>query len=331
MKKIGALLFASLTVLFGCGGSVKNSSEEKSVANQATTARPAFNADSAYHYIDAQVAFGPRVPDSKSHEKCATYLANSLERMGADVLIQEGEVVLFNKKRIACKNIIGQFDKSNPNRIVLFSHWDSRPFADMERDEALRMKPIDGASDGASGVGVLMEIARLYGKSKASIGIDIVFLDVEDYGQPHFVKSEYQENSWCLGAQFWANNLNKSNYMPRYGILLDMVGAKDALFYKEGYSMQYAPQVVEKVWQTAASLGYGSRFVYDMGGTITDDHVYVNSIAGIPTIDIIQYDPSSSTSFGTYWHTHQDNMSIIDKGTLTAVGETLLEIIYTEK
>lgn len=331
MNKVYSIIIAIVFVLAGCGGSSKSTPETKVIVAQATVKRTAFNADSAYKYIETQVAFGPRVPESKSHAQCATYLANTLERLGADVLIQEGEVELFNKKKVGCKNIIGQFDKANPNRIVLFSHWDSRPFADMEKGEALRMKPIDGASDGASGVGVLLEIARQIAKTKASIGVDIIFLDVEDYGQPHFIETDYQEHSWCLGAQFWANNLDMRNYMPRYGILLDMVGAKDAQFFKEGYSMQYAPQLVEKVWKTAASLGYSGRFVYEQGGTITDDHLYVNSIAGIPTIDIIQFDPASSTSFGTYWHTHQDNMSIIDRNTLSSVGETLLEVIYAEK
>ncbi len=292
---------------------------------------PDFNADSAYEYTAKQVAFGPRVPTTKAHAECVKYLSSTLKRMGASVTVQEGEVTLFDKNRVICKNIIGQFNKENPNRIVLFSHWDSRPFADQDKNISMRMVPIDGASDGASGVGVLLELARNIGHVNTAIGVDIIFLDVEDYGKPNFIKGEPAEDSWCLGTQYWGKNIDKNNYAPRFGILLDMVGAKDAMFYKEGYSMQYAPQIVDRVWKTASLLGYGNRFVYEDGSTITDDHVYVNSLTGIPTIDIIQFDPQTNTSFASYWHTHQDNMSIIDKNSLQAIGQVLMQVAYSEK
>ena len=328
---IRAFLLLIPTIILSCTSKGTTQTANTTSIAVETANVPVFNADSAYKYVATQVEFGPRVPETKEHAKCASYLANSLERFGADVLIQEGEVTLYNKKKINCKNIIGQFNKKNPNRVVLFAHWDTRPYADQASGPIEQLQPIDGASDGASGVGVLLEIARQLGKSSSTVGVDIIFFDVEDYGQPHFAKQEYQEHSWCLGAQFWGNNLDMTNYSPRYGILLDMVGAKDALFYKEGYSMKYAPAVVEKVWNTASQLGFGNFFIHENGSTITDDHLYVNSLTGIPTIDIIQFDPQSNTSFGEYWHTHNDNMSIIDRTTLNAVGQTLLQVIYSEK
>lgn len=325
------IILAIAPFLICCNSQTTQTANSNTQTNIELIKTPVFNADSAYDYTAKQVAFGPRVPTSKAHEGCAKYLAAKLKQLGADVTIQEGEVMLFDKNRVTCKNIIGQFNKANPNRVVLFSHWDSRPFADQDENISMRNVPIDGASDGASGVGVLLELARNLGKESATIGVDIIFLDVEDYGQPQFSKLPPNEDSWCLGTQYWGKNIERNNYSPRFGILLDMVGAKDAMFYHEGYSMQYAPQVVEKVWKAASALGHGNRFVYENGGTITDDHVYVNQLTAIPTIDIIQYDPASNTSFGTYWHTHKDNMSIIDKNTLSAVGQTLMQVIYSEK
>ena len=332
LKFIPIIITSLLVSCVGKSTQPTNQSEAtaKSV-NQLVVTVPIFNADSAFDYTAKQVAFGPRVPLSKAHLQCVKYLSDKLKQLGAEVIVQEGEVTLFNKEKVNCKNIIGQFNQANPNRIVLFSHWDSRPFADQDENVMMRNVPIDGASDGASGVAVLLEIARNLGKQPSSLGVDVVFLDIEDYGQPDFLNLPPAEESWCLGTQYWGKKVDKSNYAPRFGILLDMVGAKDALFYKEGYSMQYAPQVVDLVWRTASDLGFGNRFINDNGGTITDDHVSVNQLAGIPTIDIIQFDPTSNTSFGKYWHTHQDNMSIIDKNTLSAIGQTLMQVIYSEK
>lgn len=327
--------FVIVSILVSCSGNSAPSSQgAQSTATplaQGLVNAPVFNADSAYEYTAKQVAFGPRVPASIAHEACAKYLVAKLKQFGAEVGVQEGEVTLFDQNKVICKNIIGQFNKANPNRIVLFSHWDSRPFAEMDESVLMRNVPIDGASDGASGVAVLLELARNLNQTASAIGVDIVFLDVEDYGQPHTSTLTPVEDSWCLGSQYWGKNIDNANYAPRFGILLDMVGAKDALFYKEGYSMEYAPQVVAKVWKAADSLGFGNRFVNESGGTITDDHVYVNQLTGIPTIDIIQFDPASNTSFGTFWHTHKDNMSIIDRNTLSAVGQTLMQVLYSEK
>ncbi len=325
------LLFITLTTLVGCNSNnanTKNSGESRK--NKKTVHVPVFNADSAYLYVDKQVAFGPRVPNTKAHIKCADYLSSKLKEFGADVIVQEAKLKAFDDKILNAKNIIGQFNPQIKNRVMLFAHWDSRPFADHSKDPERRNEPILGANDGASGVGVLLEIARCLQHDTLPIGIDIIFFDAEDYGIPDHLDVPWKPDTWCLGSQYWSKNPHTPNYYAQYGILLDMIAAPQATFYQEQQSIQFAPRVVKKVWNTANDLGYGNHFIYEKGGAITDDHVYVNNIRGIPCIDIIQFDPSTDSSFGSYWHTHNDNMNVIDKNTMKAVGQTLLHVIYNE-
>ena len=288
---------------------------------------PAFDADSAWVFVENQVKFGPRVPNSEAHVACGNYLTSELKRFGAQVYEQEATLTAYNGTQLKAKNIIGSYNPENSKRVLLFAHWDSRPYADHDKDPANHKKPIDGADDGASGVGVLLEIARKFSIKSPAIGIDIIFFDAEDYGTPEFVK-EYKENTWCLGAQFWAKNPHVKGYKADFGILLDMVGAKNASFFKEATSMRYAPQIVEEVWSTARDLGYGKFFINAEGGAITDDHQYVILGRNIPCIDIIYTDPESDNGFGPHWHTQNDTMDNIDRETLKAVGQTVLQVVY---
>ncbi len=179
-------------------------------------------------------------------------------------------------------------------------------------------------------MGVLIEIARLLEKEQIPLGVDVVFFDSEDYGQPDFSDLPSKQNTWCLGSQHWARSVKDHPIKPMYGILLDMVGAKDAMFTMEGTSMNYARPIVKKVWATAQRLGYGGYFKNQVTKPIIDDHLYVNGIANIPTIDIIQYEPESETNFGHYWHTQDDDMDVIDRATLKAVGHTVIQVLYEE-
>jgi hypothetical protein len=324
------ILIALLVLAFlGCASPSKDNSKQAVEVKQIEV--PAFNADSALLYVQKQVEFGPRVPNTDAHAKCAVFLKEKLESFGAEVIVQEAELRAFDNTLLQAKNIIGQYNLSLKNRILLFAHWDSRPFADYCEDPSRRNDPILGANDGASGVGVLLEIARLLQYTELSVGVDIVFFDAEDYGTPAHLQVEDKGHTWCLGSQYWARNPHEENYYAQYGILLDMVGAPNATFHQELFSLQYAPHIVQKVWNKASNLGYGSYFVYDRGGYITDDHLYVNQIRNIPCIDIIQYDPSSTTRFGSYWHTHKDNMDLVDKFTLKAVGQTVLDVVVNER
>jgi Zn-dependent M28 family amino/carboxypeptidase len=324
----GSAILASL-LFFSCDFKQSGSTSTQTQSKQQLPT-PVFNADSAYHYIDTQVAFGPRVPNTAEHAACAKYLAGELKRFGADVIVQEADVVAYDNTVLKAKNIIGQYNLDKKKRVMLCAHWDTRPFADYDKDPEKRNTPIDGANDGASGVGVLLEIARQIQKSQPNIGIDIIFFDAEDYGQPAHINLPEKQHTWALGSQYWGKNPHTPNYRAQYGILLDMVGAPDAYFYYEQHSMNYDPGLVRYVWDIAHELGYGYHFKKDNGGWITDDHVYVTEYRNFPCIDIIQYSPDAQHGFGDYWHTHDDTMDNINKGTLKAVGQTVLEVIYRE-
>ncbi|MFT3737349.1 MAG: M28 family peptidase [Breznakibacter sp.] len=329
MTNFFVAIFISIPLVFtACQGTQKKA--DTKAADQKTVNIPAFNADSAYKYVSHQVAFGPRVPNTTAHEKCAVYLSSKLKEFGATVVTQEAQIKAFDNKILNAKNIIGQYNPEKNDRILLFAHWDSRPFADHDANTTKRNVPIDGANDGGSGVGVLLEIARQLQSTPIDLGIDIIFFDAEDYGQPDHLNLPYVPDSWCLGSQYWGQNPHKPYYTARFGILLDMVGAPNATFYQEQFSLQVAKHVVQKIWAIADKLGYGNYFPYATGGAITDDHVYVYKHLGIPCVDIIQYDPTSDTGFGHFWHTHDDTMDGIDPKTLKAVGQTVLAVIYSE-
>ncbi|NDV55620.1 glutamine cyclotransferase [Parabacteroides sp. 52] len=322
------LIILSVSFFSSCG----QKSAGKSVSNevevkQSVTSTPAFDADSAYTYIAEQVAFGPRVPNTQAHKNCGDYLLSELKRHGAELFVQDILLTAYDNTQLEARNIIGVFNPESKKRILLFAHWDTRPYADEDPDPANHHTPIDGADDGASGVGVLLEIARQLGMNKPEIGVDIIFFDAEDYGEPAFAKTN-KMHTWCLGSQFWAKNPHVKNYRADFGILLDMVGSKDAAFFKEGQSVYHAAPLVEKIWGTARDLGYGKYFLNANGGSITDDHIYVINGRKIPCVDIINLEPEGDTGFGAYWHTLNDTMDNIDRETLHAVGHTVLEVIY---
>lgn len=302
---------------------INNNDEESMIKT------PDFSADSAYRYVKAQVDFGPRVPNTKAHVDCGNYLAGKLAGFGAKVTDQYADLTMYDGTLLKARNIIGSYKPDVKKRVALFAHWDSRPWADKDEDESKHHTPILGANDGASGAGILLEIARQLQKQEPAIGIDIILFDAEDCGAPDFYEGKHEETYWCLGSQYWSRIPHIQGYNARFGILLDMVGGKGATFYREAYSMKYAKTIVDKVWRKAEEAGYASFFINEDGGRVTDDHVFVNQIAGIPTIDIVPMD--EDYGFGSFWHTVDDTMDVIDKPTLKAVGQTVMEVIYNEK
>ena len=328
IMKTPAITLLVLFMAVSCGG--RKAANNGTAATQASV--PEFCADSAFSYIKTQTDFGPRVPNTDAQQNCAAWLMSKLAGFGAQTFLQGFESVTFDKTNIRCYNIIGSFNPDSPTRVILCSHWDSRPWADNDPDPANHKKPVDAANDGASGVGVILEIARQMQKKAPEIGVDCIFLDAEDWGPGNDFKGEHLETYWGLGTQYWAKHPHKQGYRARYAILLDMVGGKGATFYREMYSVMFGKPVVEKVWNAAGKLGYSSLFKPIDGGYVTDDHFFINTIARIPAIDIVPYLPNcKESSFGPTWHTTHDNIENIDKNVLEAVGKTLMEVIYNEK
>lgn len=304
-----------------------NNNTEPVVAKAHVTP-PDFNADSAYSYIKAQADMGPRVPGSKAHDNAVAYFEKQFKQYGAEVIVQKGNVTTYDNKPWVLKNIIASYNPKAEERILLCAHWDSRPFADKDKTEGNKTKACPGVNDGASGVGVLMEIARVVSSKAPSVGIDIILFDLEDYGD-----DGGNPDTWCLGSQYWSKNLHVPYYGAKFGILLDMVGAKGATFYKEEISQTYASSALNTVWSTAQKLGYSNYFINQEMGAMTDDHKFVNELAQVPCIDIIDYRMNMTTQSGSFFehhHTINDDINSIDKNTLKAVGQTLLEVIYNQ-
>jgi hypothetical protein len=327
MKRAGGLFLLILCLFSASCNSCQ--SPKNMTAEPYRKVSPDFNADSAYAFVERQVRFGARVPGSAAHKACGDFLAATLAGFGAQVTEQKADITHYDGRNLPIRNIIGSYYPEREKRVLLFAHWDTRPFADEEQEADRQQKPIAGADDGASGVGALLEIARnLQQYPPAEVGTDIIFFDLEDWGEPSF--DAVQGDWWCLGSRYWAEQPHVENYKAAYGILFDMVGAANATFLKEGYSLQYAPDVVGKVWSVAAKLGYADYFRPKSGGFITDDHLPVNRLHRAPSVNIINLKTDTRTGFAPHWHTRRDDMRNIDRNSLKAAGQTVLEVIYTE-
>ena len=328
MKNICTLLLSVILVaasITACSSAKRGSSDpsEQSATDSTATAAILFCADSAFSYVKAQCDFGPRVPGTDAHRRCGDYLAAHMEACGANVINQRTTLTAFDGTRLPARNIIAEFAPDSSRRILLLAHWDCRPWADSDPDPDRRNEPVMGANDAASGVAVLMELARVFAVDAPPVGVDLLLVDAEDWGTSN------NEESWALGTQYWVKNPHRKGYRPQFGILLDMVGAAGAQFAKEYFSMAYAPSVISDVWTAALKSGYGNYFVASRGGGVTDDHIFVNA-AGIPCIDIIDYRTDAESGFFPGWHTTADTPDCIDPTTLKAVGQTLVNFIYNQ-
>ena len=291
---------------------------------------PEFCEDSAYQFVAEQCQFGPRVMNSEAHDMCGDWIVSKFKSFGAEVYEQHADGKLYTGTPVKMRNIVASYNPEAEVRILIAGHWDSRQWADNDPDEANHNTPIDGANDGASSIGVMLEIARQLqlanDSNRVKVGVDLICWDAEDNGE----SASGNESSWCLGSQYWSGIRHIEGYTARYGINLDMVGGSNTVFYREQYSMSYAPTVLDKVWGAAQRIGYGMFFSYDQGGGyMTDDHLEVNR-GGIPCIDIIGSDTENG-GFPRTWHTLNDNIEHINKETLKAVGQTMLEVIWTEQ
>lgn len=319
--RLSALIIAT-GMLLACQGNSRNTTESSVTTSEQQVVSAPFSVDSAYLYLQTQVAFGPRTPGSQAHKTCGDWLVTTMKRWGYTVQEQVFLGKDFHGQEVKGRNIISSLSPEKSERILLMAHWDTRVVADQDSDATHRSQPIDGADDGASGVGTLLELARQWSLQAPRVGIDIIFFDLEDGGHSG------DNYSWCLGSQYWAKHPHTPNYTAKAGILLDMVGARGAKFHWEDYSKTYAAPLLMDVWETAKEIGHASYFPNSLGGSVMDDHVPVIEHRHIPTIDIVNFSiDGERTGFGAHWHTQQDNMSIIDKATLQAVGQTVATYI----
>lgn len=274
--------------------------------------RPAFDGKRAFADLEKQVSFGPRVPGTQAHLQCRDWLMSELEKYADRVELQTFTLVVNGKSLRLC-NIFGIFNENVSKRVMLCAHWDTRPTADEELEPANRRRPIPGANDGASGVAVLLELARQFKAKRPEAGVIIALWDGEDYGP--------NVDTMLLGSRYFAKNMGKLR--PTYGILLDMVGDKDLQIYKETNSVYAVSELVEKVWRMAGDLGYRKYFPNAQKYTITDDHVPLIE-ASVPCIDLIDFDYP-------YWHTLQDTVDKCSPASLQAVGEVVATVVYSER
>lgn len=313
-----------LLVAAGCGEETDGPGKGPVVNPPEKITPPEFSVDSAYFFIEKQLAFGPRVPNTAAHQQCGDWLAKKFQSYTEHVHVQQMSIQAHDGKTLRGRNIIASFNPENQTRIMVSAHWDSRPWADADPDSSKHNEPVIAANDGASGVAVLLEIARQLKAKAPNIGVDICLWDLEDYGV------EDTKDSYAYGAQHWSKYPHKQGYKAKWGINLDMVGAQGAQFAREGISDQFASSVVDRVWGVAAQLGYQNYFVNVPSPGVTDDHYYINVIAKIKYIDVIDRNPNTQKFF-PHWHTTTDDISNIDKKTLNAVGKTTLAVIYAEK
>jgi len=328
MKKY--ILYAlTALALSACG------SQKKATATADTIALspcPEFVADSAMQSINEQCAFGPRVTGTEAHRQCGDYIVEKFQQYGCTVTEQKAELTAYDGTKLPGRNIIASVNPDNQDRIMICAHWDCRPWADHDPDEKNHHTPILAANDAASGVAVMMELARNIQKQNLNYGIDFICFDAEDWGVPEWAEEDYPDgaNTWCLGSQHWAQQARENGYKARYGILLDMVGGRGSQFAQEYYSKYYANTVVQMLWHLAIQIGYSSFFSLNEGGGVTDDHVPVNEIAQIPCLDIIPHFTQGPSSFGPTWHTVQDTPENIDPAVLKAVGQSIMQLLYND-
>ncbi|MGO9480617.1 MAG: M28 family peptidase [Candidatus Kryptoniota bacterium] len=317
MEKVLVFLMISL-IAASCSRRVPESQSQESehTAKTSTVPIPQFDGNSAFAVLVKQCDFGPRNPNSSGHEECLAYLQQQFSLYADSVALQKFNVPGYDGTVLHLTNVIASFNLRAKTRVLLTAHWDTRPRNDQERSGP-KDKPIFGANDGASGVAVLLELARDFKESPPPEGVDIILWDGEDYGK------EGDLDYYFLGSKYWAATKPQS-YYPIFSINLDMVGDKELSLPKEANSVKYAPDVVELVWNMAAQMGV-SQFIDRVGEAISDDHLSLDQI-GIKAIDIIDFAYPDKTN--RYWHTLEDTPDKCSGASLAAAGRVLLEVLF---
>ncbi len=321
----GLLIIVCSLILTGCPGEKHEIIEKKPETPQATIETkdtiPQFDGQAAYKLVEKQLSFGARVPGSLAHTACRDFLLSTVKMYADTAFLQSFKAEIYGKP-ILFSNIVAAFNPKSNNRILICGHWDSRPRSDQDPNPADTSKGCPAANDGASGVAVLLEIARILKTSSPSIGVDVVLFDGEDYGYEHDL------SNYFIGARHYAGNLPFAK--PFGAILLDLIGDKDAELRFEPGSMRSYPEAMRKIWDIAARR-HCKYFLQEDGNGVSDDHDMLIQ-AGIPSIDIIDVNlvgQNVQNPRRKYWHTTHDTIDNISVETLGCVGQCLLEYVLT--
>jgi len=276
-------------------------------------ARPReFDGARAFGYLEQQMSVGPRVPGTPAHERTGDWILAELRARADSVTVQAFTHVTRDGKRLSLRNFLARFRPDVAERVLLLAHWDSRPKADQSPNLGAQRLPVPGANDGASGVAVLLGVADALKARPPAVGIDLLFVDGEDYG--NFADS----TDVLIGSRYFTTH-QPPGYPPLFAVLFDMVADKDQQFYYEGNSQAFAPEVVSRVWRTAADLGYGRVFLHGVKHTLIDDHVALQR-AGIHAIDVVDFDYP-------YWHTTEDTIDKVSAASLQVVGDVAVALV----
>jgi hypothetical protein len=294
-------------------------------------AKTAFSGDSALAYARAQVEFGPRNPGSVGHQRAGDWIIAQMRARADSVDVQSWKHVTQTGDTLPMRNILARFRPQLTQRVLYLTHWDTRPTADADRNLGARQRPILGANDGASGVGLLVALADVLKKTPPNVGVDLLFVDGEDYGAFEDWSDTTKNKDVLIGSQYFVNHL-PPGYQPMFGVLFDMIGDRFLQIYQEGNSVQGAPEVVARVWATADDLGYGKYFLSEVGTAITDDHMpFLRK--GLRVIDVIDYNYCSDGSTNcepgplNLHHTLGDTMEQVSARSLQIVGDVALTLL----
>jgi len=296
----------------------------------ASRPRTAFRGDSALAYAAAQVSFGPRVPGTQGAKRAGDWIVAEMRKRADTVIVQEWKHVTAKGDTLPLRNVLARFKPALTNRVLYVTHWDTRPTADQEFNFGDRQKPILGANDGASGVGLFVALGDFLKKTPPTVGVDLLFVDGEDYGSFDEGRVETGVGDVLIGSTYFANHLPSPDYKPIFGVLWDMIGDADLNILQEQISVEKAPEVVSRVWEAAKDLGYDRYFIPQVYGPITDDHVPLIQ-KGLRVIDVIDIDYGPMGPNGqvnpNYHHTLQDTMDKISAKSLQVVGDVAATLV----
>jgi len=308
----GFVLAAAVAVASATCGGVDGEAERGSAAS-ATANQPRFDGSAAYALIERQVDFGPRVPGTAGHGAMAEWVETYLSERADTLIVQRFDHVSVAGETLPLVNFLARFRPGEGPALLLLAHWDTRPVSDNASDAEERSLPVPGANDGASGIAVLLQLAEMFSRTPPPRSVDILLVDGEDYGDFAVGKDVF------LGSRYFAANLPEG-YSAEFGILLDMIGDRNLEIYVEGNSNRLAPEVVDRVWNVAARMGFSDTFHRQGRHTVNDDHIPLNE-AGIPTINVIDFDYP-------YWHTPHDTPDKVSASSLGIVGAVISRLVY---